>query len=266
MNVKKLRRISQLLLFALFNTNLKTGVLCPALYCYACPFASFGCPIGTLQNYVIRLMLPLYWIGALGLYSVTFGRLYCGWVCPFGAFQDLVSAARRGKKRKMRPFSPAKYVSLALVVLAAWAAADTLFCKICPAGTLFAAIPIRVMMPWLPTSVFFYAHLLTLGLVVISVLLFGRVWCAYFCPLGAVFGAFNKLSLVTIERDEKACIRCYACLEKCPVGISKLEDIGKSSNCILCGRCIDACPRGALKLRLAVASTKALAREPRAGE
>jgi polyferredoxin len=68
--------------------------------------------------------------------------------------------------------------------------------------------------------------------------------------MGAIAGAFNKVSVVNISLDEKRCKKCSVCLQACPMGITKLEDIGSSTDCILCGRCVEACPEKALSFKI----------------
>jgi len=68
--------------------------------------------------------------------------------------------------------------------------------------------------------------------------------------MGAIAGAFNKVGMVSMSLDESKCKKCSVCLEACGMGITKLEDIGNSTDCILCGRCIEACPQEALSFTI----------------
>lgn len=254
MHLTRLRHITQTIAFAISNLGivpaLKTGFCYPFLHCYGCPLASGACPIGTLQNFIILPLFPFYLIGMLGVYGTLFGRSFCGWACPFGAVQDVIGGLAKGRKisgRKLPPSSYVKFAMLLIVVVAAWITLDTLFCKFCPAGSLFAAIPAVFAYPSLQRGIFFYLHLATLIVTVVLVLLFSRFWCRYLCPFGTI-GVFNRLSVLTISRNPAECTECLDCLEACPMGIAKLADIGSSSDCILCGRCIEACPRNALKM------------------
>lgn len=226
-----------------FNAALRTGGIYPFLYCYGCPFRIAGCPIGLLQNFIILRAIPLYLLGAVGAQGVVFGRAFCGWACPFGAFQDALTIS---KKRKKRPFAYSKFIMLFLVIGVAWFTLDTVFCKFCPAGSLFAAIPHFLLFPATP-SFFWYVHIATLILTIFLVMLVSRFWCRYLCPLGTI-GVFNKLSILTISVDSEKCTECLKCLDVCPVEIEKLSDIGLSSDCIMCGKCVDACSRNALKI------------------
>ncbi|MBO3840168.1 MAG: 4Fe-4S binding protein [Candidatus Brockarchaeota archaeon] len=79
--------------------------------------------------------------------------------------------------------------------------------------------------------------------VLIGVLTIGRVWCRYFCPLGAIFGAFNRISALTVSVDSTLCIDCKNCLKPCSMGIDDIKAIGSSTDCIRCGRCVEACPQ-----------------------
>jgi ferredoxin-type protein NapH len=252
MNLGSLRRITQAISFFLSNLGvnlaLKTGNIYPFLYCYGCPLACSACPIGTLQNFTILRICPLYLLGILGLYGTVFGRAFCGWACPFGAFQDLLSVLSK-KKRKVRPFTYSKFIMLALVVSLAWFFLDTVFCKFCPAGSLFAALPAPFSYSEWEGGFFFNVHIITLILTILLVLLFSRFWCRYLCPLGTI-GIFNRVSIVTISLDSTKCTNCLKCLDVCPMGLEKVEDIGLSSDCIMCGRCVDVCPKDALKIHV----------------
>ena len=252
MKLKNKRRLTQIIALVVSNLGffpiLKTGFVCPFLYCYGCPFATFGCPIGIIQNFIVYRQIPWFAIGSLGVYGTLLGRAFCGWACPFGALQDLLNYLRSGKSFRVKPFWYTKFIVLFAVLGAAWYALDTVFCKLCPSGSLFGAIIFRLRYPTY-TSTFsqpFYIHMFTLILTVVLALLISRFWCRYLCPLGAIAGAFNKVSIVNISLDADKCKKCNACLDACRMGITKLEDIGNSTDCILCGRCVEACPTKAL--------------------
>jgi ferredoxin-type protein NapH len=245
------RRLAQIAAFIASNLGFirifKTGFVCPFLYCYGCPFAVFGCPIGVIQNFVIYRQVPLFAIGSLGVYGMLLGRAFCGWACPFGALHDLLSYLRGDKSFEVRRFWSVKFIVLFVVLGAAWYAMDTVFCKFCPSGSLFGAIFFRLRYPQsLTFSLPFAIHMFTLTLTIVLALLISRFWCRYLCPLGAIAGAFNKVSIVNIHLDEKKCVKCNVCLQACPMGITEIGDIGNSTDCILCGRCVEACPEKAL--------------------
>ena len=252
MNLGRLRRITQVFSFFLsnlgFDLALKTGIIYPFLHCYGCPLAFGACPIGTLQNFTILRICPFYLLGILGIYGTVFGRAFCGWACPFGAFQDLLTGLSK-KKKKLRSFTYSKFIMLALVVGLAWFTVDTVFCKFCPAGSLFAALPAPfyyLEWEWTP---YFIVHIVTLALTIFLVLSFSRFWCRYLCPFGTI-GIFNRFSVMTISLDTAKCNNCLKCLNACPMGLEKVEDIGLSSDCIMCGRCIDVCPTNSLKMHV----------------
>jgi ferredoxin-type protein NapH len=252
MNLSRLRHIIQSITFIISNLGfvsvLKTGLIWPFFYCYGCPFACAGCPIGVLQHFMILPAIPFYLLGTLGIYGTIFGRAFCGWVCPFGGFQDLLGLLNK-RKKKLQSFTYSKFAMLLVVVVLAWITLDTFFCKFCPAGSLFASIPAPLFYPSLNLGFFFYVHIATLILTVVLVLLFSRFWCRYLCPLGSI-GIFNKLSILTVSLNPTKCTKCARCLDVCPMGIDKLENISKSSDCILCGKCVEACQTNALKINI----------------
>jgi ferredoxin-type protein NapH len=255
MKLSSKRKIIQVTALIVSNLGflriLKTGFTCSFLYCHGCPFAAFGCPIGIIQHFIIDGQFPLFALGSLGVYGTLLGRVFCGWACPFGALHDLLSYLRGDKGFRTKSFWYAKFIMLFIVLGSAWFFLDTIFCKYCPSGSLFATIPALIphqlfSRGFSPSGIFLHIHMLTLILTIAIALMISRFWCRYLCPVGAIAGAFNKVSMVNIGLNEKTCKKCLVCLEACGMGITKLEEIGNSTDCILCGRCIERCPEKAL--------------------
>jgi len=251
MNIARARNLTQVFSFILsnlgFDIAFKTGIPCPFFYCYGCPYATFACPIGTLQHFVIFPAFPLYLLGAIGMLGVAFGRFFCGWACPFGALHDLLAYINKARNRKLRSFTYSKFLMLFIVLLAAWFTVDTFFCKFCPSGSLWAALPSAVVYPQLNFGLFFYVHIVTLVVTVCFGLMIARFWCRYLCPFAPI-GIFNRISLATVSLDHDQCSECNKCLESCPMSIQKVEEVGRSSDCIGCGRCVEVCQTKALKI------------------
>lgn len=255
MKLSNLRKITQVLGFAGLNlgftTTLKIGVVCPALYCYACPLAMFACPFGTLQHFVALSVVPLYAGGTISLFSTLLGRTYCSWLCPFGAFQDIVGILNK-KKVKLRTIPWAKFAVLGIALIAAYLTTETVFCRYCPSGSLFGALPYVFISGLSPIPFGVWVHVATLLIVIAGVLFVERVWCRYLCPMGAIFGAFNRASVLSMRVNSEICVNCGACLKSCPMGISDVKAIGVSTDCTRCGKCVESCPRNAISYSIGI--------------
>ena len=232
----------------------------PGLNCYSCPGAVAACPIGALQALLNRqgFQIPFAALGFFFLFGSLLGRFVCGWLCPFGLVQELLYKIPVFKKKKRLPFhhvlKHGKYVVLVLLVcigsifLFGEYAKVPAFCKyLCPSGTLFGALPLLGANEALRDQaggLFCWKLGILLGIVLLSGKVY-RPFCQYLCPLGAIYGWFNRFSLVQIHWEEERCIACTACESACPVGIS-LKEISRSPECIRCGKCVDACPQKCL--------------------
>ena len=182
------------------------------------------------------------------------GRFVCGWLCPFGLVQDLLYKIPVFRKRKTLPFHHVlKYGKYVVLFLLAGAGSLFLFggfakvpafCKyLCPSGTLFGAVPLLAANEALLSQIggmFFWKLGILLFIIILSVKVY-RPFCQYLCPLGAVYGWFNRFSLVRIQWEEEKCISCMACEKACPVALS-LQEISRSPECIRCGQCVESCP------------------------
>ena len=126
------RKLMQLYFALLFNANLKgfvtgniyqggTKKMCaPGINCYSCPGAIGACPLGSLQGSFSADHSTIYYVGGiLLLYSILFGRMICGWLCPFGLIQELFYKFKTPKAKKgpvTRLLSYLKYVILVFFV------------------------------------------------------------------------------------------------------------------------------------------------------
>ena len=266
------RRIIQLISTLLCNLNLKgfaTGriyqgqlkTLCvPGLNCYSCPGAAGACPIGSLQAVIggRERSVSYYVFGLVLLFGTLFGRLICGFLCPFGFVQDLLhkipSPKPKVPERLDKPLRWGKYVSLAAVLILpallrdAYGIGAPYFCKyVCPAGTLEGGIPLLIADPSLRAAagfLFSWKMAILVAVVVLSVLIY-RPFCKYLCPLGAFYGLLNRFSIYHMEVDADKCIGCGKCERVCKMGVCPTKN-SNSAECIRCGACTQACPVSAI--------------------
>jgi polyferredoxin len=252
----------------LFRGQIHSGgskhICTPGLNCYSCPAAAFSCPVGSMQLFLAgaRHNISLFVAGTVVATGAIFGRAICGYICPFGLFQDLLYRIKSRKFRtKLRVLRYVKYGILVLFVLIlpfairhelsrlgqAW------FCKyICPSGTIFGAIPLLAANEVLRDSVGGLFWLKSgIGIAIVSAGIFiYRPFCRILCPLGAFYGLFNPVAAFRLRCNREKCNSCRKCEGVCDSGINPLLT-PDSPECIRCGDCVKACGKNALSCSFA---------------
>ena len=276
------RKLIQLYSALLYNAHLKgfiegeiyTGKVkyacVPGLNCYSCPGAVGACPLGALQNALSASGRRAGWyvMGILLLFGVTLGRTVCGWLCPLGLIQELLHRVPTPKLRKSavtRALSLLKYVLLAVFVLALplwyglrYGLSFPAFCKyLCPAGTFEGSVallanPANTRLFGLLGALFTskFVIMLVAGLACIFCY---RSFCRFLCPLGALYGLFNRFCLVGVRVDAGRCSGCGACVDHCGMDVRRVGD----RECIQCGSCMSVCGQNAISIRAGAVTLKA---------
>lgn len=260
------RRIIQLYAALLTNANIKgfvsgdiyrgdTKVACtPGLNCYSCPGAVAACPLGALQNAMASsgTTTPYYILGILALFGIIFARTICGFFCPVGLGQELlykIKTPKLKKSRYTRLISYLKYILLIVLVIAIPILYEGVpaFCKyVCPAGTFEGSVGLLSNSAnadyFSMLDILFSWKFVLLVIFVVGSIFIYRVFCRFICPLGAIYGFFNKYALIGVKLDDKKCIDCGLCIQTCKMDINKVGD----HECINCGECIPVCPTKAI--------------------
>jgi len=195
------------------------------------------CPLASVQNiflkwdtgYMLLFLIPV--VLALGV-----GRVFCGYVCPFGAVQELLHVKRwelRIPPRLRRTLGMIKYIVLVYLVV-----------RVIGTGTGIwqGLTPFKALFEWGGTPL---AIALTAAFAALSLILW-RPFCEAFCPLGALLSILSRWSLFHL-RSTNRCVSCGRCEAVCPTSACVNGEIDVS-RCFLCGRCVRACPIGGLRL------------------
>jgi len=229
------------------------------------------------------------WGAGLVLLTILLGRVFCGFICPFGSLHQLASLGVRARHPSNAHFSVhlLKYAVLSAVVVSALLGLQ-LSGVLDPLCLLFRSLALAVFpgigillktgfdalaasdIKWLnwisyaaemvvsPIFGYGYPGYQTAGFIgILWGTLLGinrfspRFWCRVLCPLGAMLGLFSRWAPLRLVTNPGRCTSCGLCRLGCPASARSVSspDVCDPSECLLCLRCARICPQEAISLR-----------------
>lgn len=189
------------------------------------------------ETFLIDPMLFLLW-SFVALTLLLWGRgVYCGWLCPFGALQELINQGAQKLKLKQHEFSDVvheRLLGLKVLVLVALFGISlqsmgeaVRYAEIEPFKT---AVTLRFDREW---PFVLYAG----GLLLVSA--FNRkFFCKYLCPLGAALMFPGRFRIFDWLRRRKECGRpCQTCANQCEVRAIRPTGEINANECHYCLDC-----------------------------
>ncbi len=183
--------------------------------------------MGKIKQLGMPVAIPAIFLSMFVVLSFAFGRIFCGYVCPIGAAQELLYLLP-GKKLKVtnKTITTAFRIGflIAFVILAAGFSIG-----------LLRYLGVKEFFNVDTGVVFFWVFLI---IVVISALVY-RPFCRLACPYGALLSLAVIKGRFKLRRNEN-CINCKKCGEACPTAEVGWTDF--KQECYMCNRCKEVCP------------------------
>ncbi|MDR1395275.1 MAG: 4Fe-4S binding protein [Deltaproteobacteria bacterium] len=291
MTVTKLRYIVQHAGFFVFTYGGYFRInLGSSIPCLSCPFVyscTGYCYLMMFQRALGLLFMPLTsatagpdpWAGVwsnflnlltgLAFFSVLviiLGKSWCGWLCPFGLFQDWITRLRRKLNireseivlKHKEKLSVIKYVLLGYLIIfplmasLGWLPVDFIlaFCNICPAKALMPLFAGDIQYLALDVSTaaalgFSLALLLVTASFLIGMFFKDRFFCL-FCPMLALMNFYKALYLLKLTKEPLACHGCGNCRRTCAmdnetVYRERIKSNVYDADCMGCFKCAESC-------------------------
>ncbi len=174
--------------------------------------------------------------------SIIGSKLFCGWVCPFGALQEIVNKIPVSFKTKLS-FKITNSIRASLFIV-------SLIMVLTIGSDLFAYYDILN-----PFELFEWEFGLVLAfsiwVVLIASIFVYRPYCYLICPVGLLTWLLEYVSIFRMRVDRNKCNDCKICISgsPCPAIKSILNSDMVRPDCFSCGICIETCPKNALEFR-----------------
>lgn len=198
----------------------------------------FGAVVWISEAYFYLLLILLFFV-AIMLFTVLYGRVWCGWVCPQTVLSDLSNQFRKTADHLSgHPVVRGLLSQVILILFSVLVAANLVWYSIPPADMLRDVITLSLG-PWTLGTWMVFSLLVYLDLAFVR-----HRFCGAVCPYARLQSAFFDKGSLTIgfDRDRAdECRECGACERNCPAGIDIRK--GLQIECINCAECIDACVR-----------------------
>ncbi len=189
------------------------------------------------EAFLIDPLIFMLWC-AIAIALIFWGRgAFCGWLCPFGALQELTNKIAKALKipqikvpwglhERLWAIKYIIFLALFAVSLGSLALAEV-FAEVEPFKT---AIVLRFMREWW--------FVLFAVLLVAASLFIERFFCRYLCPLGAALAIPARLRMFDWLKRYRECGNpCMHCFNECPVEAIHPEGHINPNECISCLHC-----------------------------
>lgn len=247
--IHALVRVAIQLLFFIFLPSAFTTAFAGVKYI----FAQIG------NNEPVELNSFIKILAVMLVYTIVFGRFFCGYACAFGSLGDWVhtlyiKACIKLKKKpvllkdNIKPYLVyIKYGVLAIILFGAFKGILDQFKGSSPwdVFSMLRAGNVQITAYVIGTVL--------LILIIIGMAVCERFFCRFLCPMGAVFALMPTFPYFSLRRKRTECLNgCSGCKRICPsdIDISDVYSIDVSGECFQCGKCIDVCPKQNVKRTL----------------
>ncbi|MBM3157737.1 MAG: 4Fe-4S binding protein [Chloroflexi bacterium] len=214
------RRIGYL--FLVISTVLGFLIFAPML-----PYQFQLLLMGKIKQLGMPVAIPAVFLTMFVVLSFAFGRVFCGYVCPVGATQELLYLL---PGRKLKVANKTITTAFRIGFLIAFVILAVVF-----STGLLRYLGLKDFFDLNTGAVFFWVFL---TIVVISAFVY-RPFCRLACPYGAVLSLAAIKGRFKLRRNEN-CINCKKCGEACPTAEVGWTDL--KQECYMCNRCKDVCP------------------------
>ena len=217
------------------------------------------------QDFFLFVLAMLAFVVCIVFFTMAFGRVFCGWICPQTIFMEMVfrkieiwieGDAKKRRKLDQGPITREKIIKKTLkhtlFVVLSFMIANTFLAYITGSGNLLKIMTepvnqhwVGFMSIWIFTIAFYLVYSRVRELV-----------CTVICPYGRLQGVLTDKHTLMIAYNYKRgeprgklsrkdstpkgdCVDCGLCVDVCPTGIDIRN--GAQLECINCTMCIDAC-------------------------
>jgi len=197
------------------------------------------------------LSLGFLWLAV----TLILGQAWCSWACFYGGFDDGFSKIIKKPLLKFKLPNKLRDFPIAFtifIILISFTAAVPIFCIwVCPLKTTTQFFDADVFIRYIQTAIFLFVT--AFFLVILPLVIKKRTFCSFLCPFGAWQSIFGSVNPFRVSIDANKCIKCKACIEKCPMFAINEESLNQNkilNYCNRCGKCIDICPVQAINITL----------------